>query len=113
MSSGQAFFAVHTITLERGEQQTLTIEYATSHYYCHFKFQLAVLVGSRTTLETIANHGKPFQATAGPFGRTGEPFSRYGAIYVGGDLNTNPTDGAFVPEDPATYNGGSVGPYAH
>lgn len=104
--SGVGFFAGHTITLNPGEKQTLVIGSVTENYYCQYELQLSVLVGSRTTMETVTDHGKRFQALAAA------PFSRYGAIYVGGSLNTSSNYGAFVPENPATYKGGVVGRYA-
>jgi hypothetical protein len=103
--SGVGFFAGHTITLSPGEKQTLVIGSVTENYYCQYELQLSVLVGSRTTMETVNDHGKRFQALAAA------PFSRYGAIYVGGSLNTGSIYGAFVSENPATYKGGLVGHY--
>lgn len=105
-TSGQEFFIVHTISLQLGEQQTLVIESATERHFCQYELQLVVLVGSHTTTETITDHGKPFQALATA------PFSNYGAIYVGGFLNTDSLHGAFVPVNPATYKGGLIGRYA-
>ena len=105
-TSGQEFFIDHTISLQLGEQQTLIIESATKRYYCQYELQIVVLVGSHTTTETITDHGKPFQALATA------PFSQYGAIYVGGFLNTDSLHGAFVPVSPATYKGGLIGRYA-
>ena len=102
--SGQAFFVVNRIILNPGEEQTLVIESTTKRYYCQYQLQLVVLVGSRTTTETVSDHGKPFQALATL------PFSQYGAIYVGGSLNVSAstTVNALVPESPATYKGGIV-----
>lgn len=99
------FFAEHTISLKRGETQTLLVHAVTQHQFCQFSFRIMVDAARRQYVEKIEDSGKPFvvTATAQPFTPNGIPFSSYHAIYVGGVAS--PTPGKVVKVSPATYRG--------
>lgn len=95
---GGDFFAQHTISLRPGEVQAIEISSVTEHHFCQYTLRLTVLVGDRTTVQTVSDHGRPFQVTAM------QPHnSRYHALYVGGVASPAGDKRSFVREDPATY----------
>jgi len=100
------YFAEHTISLTRGEVQTLQIVAKTTQYYCEFTLKLIVVSGSTKTTETITDDGAPFRVTAiHREGRGPGPLSYYQVLYVGG-VAPGAIHGAFTPQNPATYAGG-------
>jgi hypothetical protein len=95
---GGDFFARHTISLRPGEVQAIEITSVTGHHFCRYTLRLTVLVGDRRTVQTVSDHGRPFQVTAK------QPHhSRYHALYVGGVASPAGDKHSFVREDPATY----------
>ena len=100
------YFAEHTISLRRGETQTLLVHAITRRQFCHFTYQLIVDNGSKQVSEPISDHGKPFVVTAPliQFHSNGSAsFTSYRTLYVGGVAN--PANDGYVPADPNTYNG--------
>lgn len=96
------YFAEHTISLNRGEVQTLQVSAITTKQYCEYSLELTAVDGGTTVTATITDHGRPFRVTALRFANQ-DPYSYYKALYVGGVLTHN---GAFIAENPATYRPG-------
>lgn len=90
------YFAKKSIQFAPGESSTLAIYVLTTRQSCQFTFSLYVDYGARQYVEHVRNDGKPFAVSAGL------PFSRFKAIYAGGNATEN---GAYVQKDPRTYQG--------
>lgn len=82
--NGQDYFPRYTISLQPGEVQVIQIGAGTAHYYCQYKIQLDVLVGTNTTIETVTNDGRPFQVSA-----VYNSNAPYQVVYVGGVASPN------------------------
>jgi hypothetical protein len=90
------YFAKKSIQFAPGESSTLAIYVLTTRQSCQFTFNLYVDYGARQYVEHVRNSGKPFELSAGL------SFSRFKVIYAGGNATEN---GAYVQEDPRTYQG--------
>jgi hypothetical protein len=95
---GHDYFPAKTISLNYKEQEVLAI-YAKTRRYCEYRVRLKVLVGDKTSYETIGNglivgdKAPPFRFTAMSIKGGGEhigeagAFSNYGKLYAGGVAN--------------------------
>lgn len=99
-----SYFQDHTITLDQGEPQAVSIVAETSRHYCTFSIKLTVQPATGPSIvETVTNNGAPFRITALlPPGTDGKPYAGYQALYVGG-VTTH--SGGWQPENPATSLG--------
>jgi hypothetical protein len=80
------FFTEHTISLRRGETETLLVHAITARQYCQFTFQLIVDSAGKQVTEVINDHGRPFGVTALA------QLPKYRAFYVGGVADPSPND---------------------
>lgn len=94
-ANGQDYFPRYTIPLQPGEVQVIQISAGTQQYYCQYKIQLDVLVGTNTTTETVTNDGKPFQVSA-----EDNSNAPYQVVYDGGV--DSPNRGDFERVKPAS-----------
>jgi hypothetical protein len=94
---GTDFFAAHTVTLNHGETETLSVGAYTKKYACTFTLRMIVATSSGSFIENIDDNGKPFVVTAqiNPINPDAK-YSGYQAAYVDG-----PSGWAQV--DPATH----------
>ena len=116
ITSGQDFFASHTVSLTQGEQFTFKLVASSRSHYCTFTLDVTALDGDQSVLEHVDNNGKPFAVSALVDGdptnpRPGE-YSAYQALYVGGVANAGHGTNSFgddlwAPADPQTYNPGA------
>jgi hypothetical protein len=105
---GTDYFAGHTISLARAEQQVFEFVVTTTRHYCQFALQLTILANGRTITQTVDNNGHQFRVTApAPANGRGQ-FSGYGAVYSDVSAPTA-TDGTrleeFSRENPTTFAG--------
>jgi hypothetical protein len=96
------YFGHYTIPLSPGGQFTLAIEASTQQHYCKFTLAMTVVDGTRTVVEPITDHGKPFQVTAILGGGVNTSFSRYAMVYLGGLAAVNQKTGSWSRVNPAT-----------
>ncbi len=102
------FFGHYSVSLRYGEQYTFHIAVTGHKHYCQFAFDLTVLDGSGTVVESVNDHGQPFRLT-GPssVSSTAAPFSGYQDLYYGGVQSTKSNKfgaGELIRADPRTYN---------
>lgn len=90
-----SYFATHTISLMRGQVQTIVIHVETTQHYCQFTFEAQVDTANGHITEIIANSSKPFAVTAVT------EVSAYRALYAGGVISPSGHDG-FVLVSAAT-----------
>ena len=58
------YFGHNTVSLSNGEQFTFDIHVSTALHYCQFSFDMTVVDGTKTVVETVNNHDAPFRVTA-------------------------------------------------
>ena len=92
-----SFFGSHTISLAKGETETLLVHAVTRQSFCQFTYRLLVDTGSREVAEVISENGKPFTVTAGL--KSGA----YEALYAGGVASPAHND-KYVAVDPKSYS---------
>lgn len=104
--TGESYFAAHTITLQRGEKETLAVGVFTKTYSCEFTLRLIVATSHGTFYQDVTYNGHPFvvSAMAEPLDPR-YPYSGYESVYV-----NKPSAGQVAPHwarvDPATYIAG-------
>lgn len=106
------YFAHHDISLEQGEQQTLTVSAQSKKHYCKFSLELKVVDGKDShdipVRNPDANDGK-FKVTADLTHLNDttwetDGFSSYQEVYVGGVVSSK----GWREVDPSTYKGSSL-----
>ena len=100
------YFTEHTISLRRGETQTLFVHALTAKQYCEFYLDLVVVTGggASPTLERVDDNGKPFKVTTGAGVPGGIQFSDFQAIYASGVTMGN----VWAEVHPGVFQGGGV-----
>jgi hypothetical protein len=98
-----SFFGAHTISLRKGETQTLLVHAVTRQSFCQFTYRLLVDTGGRQVAEVISDNGRPFTVTAGL------KSSAYKALYAGGVASPAHND-KYVAVDPKSYSQTIVSP---
>ncbi|MFG3093076.1 hypothetical protein ACGGAI_36355 [Streptomyces antibioticus] len=102
--SGEPYFARKSITLKKGESETIAAFVSANERSCGFTFRFTVVVPGRDPIKLeIDDDGKPFRLTAPANGLGEHPYDRYRAMYVGGVAA--PVGVGLVPADPSTYDG--------
>ncbi|WP_416983183.1 hypothetical protein [Streptomyces sp. T028] len=103
--NGDPYFARKSITLKRGESETIVAFVNANARSCGFTFRFtAVVPGKKPVKQEVNDGGKPFQLTAPATDFEAEhPYADYRAMYVGGVAA--PVGAGIVPADPKTYNG--------
>jgi len=81
-----SYFAAHTITLTRGQVQTLVIHVETAQHFCQFTFEMQVDTANGRTTEMIKDGLKPFAVTG--IAKLGT----YRALYAGGVISPSGND---------------------
>ncbi|MCB5168853.1 hypothetical protein LG634_29045 [Streptomyces bambusae] len=100
----EPYFARKSITLKKGESETVAAAVGANDRSCGFTFRFTVVVPGREPVkQEISDDGKPFRLSAHARGEEGRPYQRYRAMYVGGVAA--PVGAGIVPADPSTYNG--------
>ncbi|MGW1327771.1 hypothetical protein ACWD64_35205 [Streptomyces antibioticus] len=102
--NGEPYFARKSITLKKGESETIAAFVRANERSCGFTFRFTVVVPGRDPEKLeIDDDGKPFRLTAPANGLGEHPYDRYRAMYVGGVAA--PVGTGIVPADPSTYDG--------
>jgi hypothetical protein len=99
------YFGHNTVSLSNGEQFTFDIHASTALHYCQFTFDMTVVDGAKTVVETVDNHGAPFRVTA-IYHKNHDIipiFSQYSAVYLGG-VATPKGDNGWTLVPPAQAN---------
>ncbi|MCX5173571.1 hypothetical protein OG616_36850 [Streptomyces antibioticus] len=102
--NGEPYFARKSITLKKGESETIAAFVSANERSCGFTFRFTVVVPGRKPVKLeVDDDGKLFRLTAPANGLGEHPYDRYRAMYVGGVAA--PVGVGLVPADPLTYDG--------
>ncbi|WP_329416598.1 hypothetical protein OG802_33540 [Streptomyces sp. NBC_00704] len=104
--NNEPYFARQSITLKKGESETIAAFIRANARSCGFTFRFTIVVpGHEPVKQEISDGGKPFRLTAPAGGGQEHPYDRYRAMYVGGVAA--PAGAGIVRADPSTFNGDS------
>ncbi|NUV63438.1 hypothetical protein [Streptomyces sp. CAI-85] len=102
--NGEPYFARKSITLKKGESETIAAFVSANERSCGFTFRFTVVVPGRDPVKLeIDDDGELFRLTAPANGLGEHPYDRYRVMYVGGVAA--PVGVGLVPADPSTYDG--------
>jgi hypothetical protein len=97
------YFEANSISLTRGEQQTLVLSATSEKSYCEFKLKFTVVDGKSTVVQWVDDSGRPFRVTSL------RKFNEYGSLYFGG-VSTYQCGGGWVRRGPQSF--GNLHPYS-